>query len=82
MAREEFGRAAGRNVVIEKRLEGQELSILALVAGRTILTLAPTQDHKALLDNAPGCSLFTPTKARAGTGKSAIWRTLRANFTG
>ena len=30
MVREEFGRKAGRQVVIEKRMEGQELSILAL----------------------------------------------------
>jgi phosphoribosylamine--glycine ligase len=54
MAREEFGRAAGRNIVIEKRLEGQELSIQALVAGRTIVTLASTQDHKAVFDNDQG----------------------------
>src|SRR5438552_2978431 len=33
MVREEFGAAAGRQVVIEKRLEGEELSLLALVAG-------------------------------------------------
>src|SRR5450755_2202645 len=38
MVREEFGREAGRKVVVEKRLEGEELSILALVAGRTIVT--------------------------------------------
>src|SRR5437763_11835822 len=31
MVREEFGREAGRRVVVEKRLEGEELSILALV---------------------------------------------------
>jgi phosphoribosylamine--glycine ligase len=54
MVREEFGRAVGRQVVIEKRLEGEELSILALVAGRTIVTLQPTQDHKAALDNDQG----------------------------
>ncbi len=54
MVREEFGRAAGRQVVIEKRLEGQELSIQALVSGRTILTLQPTQDHKAAYDNDQG----------------------------
>ena len=47
MVREEFGRAAGRQVIVEKRLEGEELSILALVSGRVILPLAPTQDHKA-----------------------------------
>jgi phosphoribosylamine--glycine ligase len=48
MVREEFGRAAGRQVVIEKRLEGEELSLLALVSGRAILPLPATQDHKAL----------------------------------
>jgi phosphoribosylamine--glycine ligase len=54
MVREEFGRAAGRQVVIEKRLEGEELSIQALVSGRTIVPLAPTQDHKAAFDNDRG----------------------------
>ena len=54
MVREEFGRTAGRQVVIEKRMEGQELSILALVSGRTILPLQPTQDHKAAFDNDEG----------------------------
>ena len=54
MVREEFGRAAGRQVVIEKRLEGEELSIQALVSGRTIVPLAPTQDHKAVFDNDKG----------------------------
>jgi phosphoribosylamine--glycine ligase len=51
MVREEFGLPAGRQVVIEKRLEGQELSILALVSGRAILPLQPTQDHKPAFDN-------------------------------
>jgi phosphoribosylamine--glycine ligase len=51
MVREEFGLAAGRQVVIEKRLEGQELSVLALVAGRSIVPLQPTQDHKPAFDN-------------------------------
>ena len=54
MVREEFGLAAGRQVVIEKRLEGQELSILALVSGRAILPLPPTQDHKAAFDGDQG----------------------------
>lgn len=53
MVREAFG-LAGRRVVIEKRLEGQELSVLALVSSRTIVTLAPTQDHKAAFDNDQG----------------------------
>jgi phosphoribosylamine--glycine ligase len=54
MAREEFGRAAGRQVIIEKRLEGEELSVLALVSGRAIVPLQPTQDHKAVFDNDEG----------------------------
>ncbi len=54
MVKEEFGRAAGRQVVIEKRLDGEELSVLALVAGRTIIPLAPSQDHKRAFDNDEG----------------------------
>ncbi len=54
MVREEFGRAAGRQVVVEKRLQGEELSILALVSGRTIIPLQPTQDHKAAFDGDTG----------------------------
>ena len=41
MVREEFGRPAGRQIIIEKRLDGQELSILALVSGRAIRTAGP-----------------------------------------
>ncbi len=54
MVREEFGREAGRQIIIEKRLEGEELSILALVSGRTIIPLPTTQDHKAALDGDKG----------------------------
>src|SRR6267378_897166 len=54
MVREEFGRTAGRQIVIEKRLEGEELSLLALVSGRTIVPLQPTQDHKAAFDKDTG----------------------------
>ncbi len=54
MTREEFGRAAGRQIVIERRLEGEELSVFALVSHRTIVPLPPTQDHKRLLDGDRG----------------------------
>jgi phosphoribosylamine---glycine ligase len=54
MTREEFGPSAGRKIIIERRLVGQELSILALVSGRTIVPLEPTQDHKAALDRDQG----------------------------
>ena len=51
MVKEEFGRAAGRQIVLEKRMVGQELSVLAIVSGRTIIPLEPCQDHKAIFDN-------------------------------
>ena len=54
MIEEEFGSKVGRKVVIEKRLEGEELSILALVSGRTIIPLEPTQDHKPIFDDDKG----------------------------
>lgn len=54
MIRDEFGTTAGRQVVVEKVLEGEELSLLALVSNRTILPLPPTQDHKAAFDNDAG----------------------------
>jgi len=72
MVREEFGAKAGRKVVVEKKLDGEELSLLALVAGRTILPLPPTQDHKAVFDgdkgpNTGGMGAYCP--APAGTAE-------------
>src|SRR3989442_4186587 len=65
MVREEFGRSAGRQIVVEKRLDGEELSVLALVAGRTIIWLAPSQDHKRAIDgdhdpNTGGMGAYSP----------------------
>jgi phosphoribosylamine--glycine ligase len=65
MIREAFGNA-GRRVVVEKRLDGQECSVMALVSGRTILTLPTCQDHKALLEgdkgpNTGGMGAYCPT---------------------
>jgi phosphoribosylamine---glycine ligase len=65
MVREEFGRAAGRNVVVEKRLDGAELSIMALIAGRAIVPLPAAQDHKRAGDgdtgpNTGGMGAYTP----------------------
>ncbi|MEI7684615.1 MAG: phosphoribosylamine--glycine ligase [Planctomycetota bacterium] len=54
MIQEEFGRTAGRQIIVEKRLEGEELSVLAIVAGRTIIPLAPAQDHKRAFDGDTG----------------------------
>ena len=65
MVREEFGGKAGRRIVVEKRIEGEEISVLALVSGRTILALPPCQDHNALFDgdkgpNTGGMGVYCP----------------------
>lgn len=48
-----FGEA-GRKIVVEEKLNGPEVSILAIVDGRTIFILESAQDHKRLLDNDEG----------------------------
>jgi phosphoribosylamine--glycine ligase len=49
----EFG-DAGKQFIIEERLHGQELSVLAITDGRTLITLPPAQDHKAAHDGDTG----------------------------
>ncbi|KAF2773482.1 phosphoribosylamine--glycine ligase [Teratosphaeria nubilosa] len=61
----EFG-AAGNAVVIEEYLEGDEISILSLSDGNTILSLPPAQDHKRIGDgdtgpNTGGMGTYAPT---------------------
>jgi len=46
----QFG-AAGREVVIEEFLPGEELSFIVMADGRHVLPLATSQDHKRLNDN-------------------------------
>ncbi|HVJ83742.1 MAG TPA: phosphoribosylamine--glycine ligase, partial [Planctomycetia bacterium] len=49
----EFGKA-GEQILIEERLEGPEVSILALTDGKSILTLEACQDFKRALDGDKG----------------------------
>ncbi len=53
MVKMEFG-DAGKTVLIEERLEGREVSVLALTDGRSIYMLEPCLDHKRLGDNDTG----------------------------
>ena len=48
-----FG-AAGREVVIEERLIGQEVSLMAFTDGTCVIPMLPAQDHKRLLDGDEG----------------------------
>ena len=45
---------AGSEVVIEERLIGQEVSLMAFTDGETILPMLAAQDHKRLLDDDRG----------------------------
>jgi phosphoribosylamine---glycine ligase len=48
-----FG-ASGSSVVIEEFLQGQEMSLLSFVDGKTVKPMAASQDHKQVFDNDQG----------------------------
>jgi phosphoribosylamine---glycine ligase len=64
MVHKEFG-DAGQRIVIEECLIGQEVSILAIVDGSTIIPLESSQDHKRAYDddrgpNTGGMGVYSP----------------------
>jgi phosphoribosylamine--glycine ligase len=68
-----FGEA-GRQVVIEECLRGEELSVMALVDGRTVRILEAAQDHKRVGDgdrgaNTGGMGAYSPTGLAVETGE-------------
>ncbi len=70
---------AGRKVLVEERLTGREVSVLAITDGRSILVLPPCQDHKRLLDNdigpnTGGMGAFCPSDAIDDATMSRIER--------
>jgi phosphoribosylamine--glycine ligase len=65
MLNKHFG-DAGDRIIIEDFLEGEELSMIALVDGETVAVLEPSRDHKAAFDgdkgpNTGGMGAFSPT---------------------
>ncbi len=60
-----FGEA-GAEVVIEERMTGQEVSLMAFTDGTSVAPMLPAQDHKRLLDgdkglNTGGMGAYAPT---------------------
>jgi phosphoribosylamine--glycine ligase len=79
-----FGEA-GRNVVLEERLEGEEVSVMVLTDGKTLLPLIPSQDHKRLNDgdkgpNTGGMGAYAPTPFLTEAAKAILERDIFENF--
>ncbi|OGV68458.1 MAG: phosphoribosylamine--glycine ligase [Lentisphaerae bacterium RIFOXYB12_FULL_65_16] len=76
---------AGRRVVVEERLVGEEASILALTDGDTIVPLASSQDHKAVGDgdtgpNTGGMGAYSPAPVVTPALQRQIEETVLARF--
>jgi phosphoribosylamine--glycine ligase len=75
-----FGEA-GRKIVVEQFLSGEELSFIALTDGRCALPLATSQDHKAVLDddrgpNTGGMGAYSPAPALDSAGTAEVMATV------
>ena len=62
----EFGKAGAR-VVMEKFLEGEEVTVMAFTDGKTVVPMVSSQDHKAVGDggagpNTGGMGAYAPTR--------------------
>ena len=56
---------SGSRIIIEERMEGQEVSLLAFTDGTTVLPMEAAQDHKAVFDgdtgpNTGGMGAYSP----------------------
>ncbi len=66
LMQKEIFKEAGKTVVIEELLVGEEVSVLAIISGDKILPFLPSQDHKRAYDddkgpNTGGMGAYAPT---------------------
>jgi phosphoribosylamine--glycine ligase len=72
---------AGRRVVLEEYLTGEEVSVLAVTDGITVLPLPPARDHKRIFDddhgpNTGGMGAYAPTPFLDAAARERVRRTI------
>ncbi len=75
-----FGKA-GKKVLVQERLEGEEVSIMAFSDGTSAVPLLPVQDHKTVFDrdkgpNTGGMGAYTPYPKVSSRALATITRTI------
>lgn len=70
---------AGERILLEERLVGPELSVMALCDGERAVLLPPSQDHKRLLDsdrgpNTGGMGAYAPARLLSDAALEAVRR--------
>jgi phosphoribosylamine--glycine ligase len=73
--------AAGRNIVIEEFLVGEEVSFIGLCDGDTVLPLEPSQDHKTIFEddrgpNTGGMGAYSDSRLLTQAERDAVVRTV------
>jgi phosphoribosylamine--glycine ligase len=87
LVKQSFG-AAGKSIVVEKRMDGIEASYIALSDGNIAIPMATSQDHKRIYDddkgpNTGGMGAYSPTgiiddRMAAKIQKSVIDKTVQS----